>query len=35
MRWFRGHEARGFDPFALGCVVAVAGAVQVWLTLHS
>jgi undecaprenyl-diphosphatase len=33
MRWFRGHEARGFDPFALYCVVAGAGA-AIWLTLH-
>ena len=33
MRWFRGHEARGFDPFAVYCVVAGAGA-AIWLTLH-
>jgi undecaprenyl-diphosphatase len=33
MRWFRSHEARGFDPFALYCVAAGAGALA-WLTLH-
>jgi undecaprenyl-diphosphatase len=33
MRWFRGHEARGFDPFAIYCAVAGAGA-AVWLTVH-
>ncbi|HZL00687.1 MAG TPA: undecaprenyl-diphosphate phosphatase [Caulobacteraceae bacterium] len=26
MRWFRAHEARGFDPFALYCAVAGLGA---------
>ena len=33
MRWFRGHEARGFDPFAIYCAVAGAGA-AIWLTVH-
>ena len=33
MRWFRGHDARGFDPFALYCAVAGAGALT-WLALH-
>ena len=33
MRWFRGHEARGFDPFAIYCALAGAGSLA-WLTLH-
>ncbi len=33
MRWFRSHEKRGFDPFALYCALAGAGALA-WLTLH-
>jgi len=33
MRWFRGHEARGFDPFAIYCAIAGAGA-AIWLTIH-
>jgi undecaprenyl-diphosphatase len=33
MRWFRSHDARGFDPFALYCALAGAGALA-WLTLH-
>jgi undecaprenyl-diphosphatase len=33
MRWFRGHEVKGFDPFAIYCVLAGAGALA-WLTLH-
>jgi undecaprenyl-diphosphatase len=33
MRWFRGHEARGFDPFAIYCATAGAGALA-WLGLH-
>ncbi|HEX4197038.1 MAG TPA: undecaprenyl-diphosphate phosphatase [Caulobacteraceae bacterium] len=32
MRWFRGHEAKAFDPFALYCGLAGAGALA-WLTL--
>jgi hypothetical protein len=32
MRWFRGHEARAFDPFAIYCAIAGAGALA-WLTL--
>jgi undecaprenyl-diphosphatase len=30
MRWFRSHEVRGFDPFAIYCVVAGAAALA-WL----
>lgn len=33
MRWFRSHEARGFDPFAVYCAVAGTGALA-WLTFH-
>jgi undecaprenyl-diphosphatase len=33
MRWFRGHDARGFDPFALYCGLAGAGALA-WFALH-
>jgi len=33
MRWFKGHEVKGFDPFAIYCVLAGAGALA-WLTLH-
>ncbi|HEX4181492.1 MAG TPA: undecaprenyl-diphosphate phosphatase [Caulobacteraceae bacterium] len=33
MRWFRDHEARGFDPFAIYCWVAGAGSVA-WLMLR-
>jgi undecaprenyl-diphosphatase len=32
MRWFRGHEARAFDPFAAYCALAGAGALA-WLML--
>ncbi len=32
MRWFKSHEVRGFDPFALYCALAGAGALA-WLTL--
>lgn len=31
MRWFRGHEVRGFDPFALYCGLAGASALAVLL----
>jgi undecaprenyl-diphosphatase len=33
MRWFKSHEARGFDPFAIYCALAGFGALA-WLTLH-
>ena len=33
MRWFRSHDQRGFDPFAIYCALAGAGALA-WLTLH-
>jgi undecaprenyl-diphosphatase len=33
MRWFKTHETKGFDPFAIYCVLAGAGALA-WLTLH-
>jgi len=33
MRWFRGHETRGFDPFAIYCWIAGAGSIG-WLLLH-
>ena len=33
MRWFKGHDRRGFDPFALYCALAGAGALA-WLTFH-
>ncbi len=33
MRWFKSHEVRGFDPFAIYCVVAGAGSIA-WLMLH-
>jgi undecaprenyl-diphosphatase len=33
MRWFRSHEVRGFDPFAIYSWVAGAGALA-WLILH-
>src|SRR5271154_4294206 len=33
MRWFRSHEARGFDPFAIYCALAGAGALA-WLSFH-
>ena len=33
MRWFRDHEAKAFDPFALYCVVAGLGA-AVYLSAH-
>lgn len=29
MRWFRGHEVKGFDPFAVYCVLAGASALVV------
>ena len=32
MRWFKTHEVRGFDPFALYCALAGAGAFA-WLVL--
>jgi undecaprenyl-diphosphatase len=32
MRWFKAHEVRGFDPFALYCALAGAGAFA-WLVL--
>jgi undecaprenyl-diphosphatase len=32
MRWFKTHEARGFDPFAIYCVLAGACALA-WLLL--
>jgi undecaprenyl-diphosphatase len=32
MRWFKSHEVRGFDPFALYCALVGAGALA-WLTL--
>jgi len=32
MRWFKSHEVRGFDPFALYCALAGAGAFA-WLML--
>lgn len=33
MRWFRAHEVKGFDPFAIYCVLAGAGAL-IWLSTH-
>jgi undecaprenyl-diphosphatase len=33
MRWFKGHEVKGFDPFAIYCVLAGAGALA-WLLTH-
>jgi len=33
MRWFKSHEVRGFDPFALYCWVAGAGSIT-WLLAH-
>jgi undecaprenyl-diphosphatase len=33
MRWFRSHERRGFDPFAIYCAVAGVGALA-FLSLH-
>jgi undecaprenyl-diphosphatase len=33
MRWFRQPEVKGFDPFAIYCVVAGAGSLA-WLMLH-
>jgi undecaprenyl-diphosphatase len=32
MRWFRGHEVKAFDPFAIYCAVAGAGSLA-WLML--
>lgn len=32
MRWFKTHEARGFDPFAIYCALAGAGSLA-WLLL--
>jgi undecaprenyl-diphosphatase len=32
MRWFKSHEVRGFDPFALYCALAGAGSFA-WLML--
>lgn len=32
MRWFKGHEVKGFDPFAAYCIVAGAGSMA-WLLL--
>lgn len=34
MRWFKSHEVRGFDPFALYCALAGASAFA-WLMLAS
>ena len=33
MRWFRTHEAKAFDPFAVYCVLAGFGALA-WLKFH-
>jgi undecaprenyl-diphosphatase len=33
MRWFKSHEVRGFDPFAIYCWIAGAGSIA-WLALH-
>jgi undecaprenyl-diphosphatase len=33
MRWFRSHEVKGFDPFAIYCVVAGLGALA-FLATH-
>jgi undecaprenyl-diphosphatase len=33
MRWFKSHEVRGFDPFALYCWIAGAGSIA-WLLLR-
>ena len=33
MRWFKSHEVRGFDPFAIYCWLAGAGSIA-WLMLH-
>jgi undecaprenyl-diphosphatase len=33
MRWFRSHEVRGFDPFAIYCWLAGAGSIT-WLLIH-
>ncbi|MGH6958714.1 MAG: hypothetical protein ACREEW_18785, partial [Caulobacteraceae bacterium] len=33
MRWFRQPEVKGFDPFALYCALAGAGALA-WLMLR-
>jgi undecaprenyl-diphosphatase len=33
MRWFKSHEVRGFDPFAIYCWLAGAGSIA-WLLLH-
>jgi undecaprenyl-diphosphatase len=33
MRWFKSHEARGFDPFAIYCWLAGAGSIG-WLLMH-
>ena len=33
MRWFKAHEVRGFDPFAIYCWIAGAGSIA-WLMLH-
>ncbi|MGH7025409.1 MAG: undecaprenyl-diphosphate phosphatase [Caulobacteraceae bacterium] len=32
MRWFKAHEVRGFDPFALYCALAGAGSLA-WLLM--
>jgi undecaprenyl-diphosphatase len=32
MRWFKTHEVKGFDPFAIYCVLAGAGALA-WLLI--
>lgn len=32
MRWFKTHEVRGFDPFAIYCLLAGAGALA-WLAM--
>jgi undecaprenyl-diphosphatase len=33
MRWFKSHEVRGFDPFAIYCWIAGAGSIA-WLMLR-
>ena len=33
MRWFKSHEVRGFDPFAIYCWLAGAGSIA-WLMLR-
>ncbi len=33
MRWFKDHEAKAFDPFAIYCVLAGLGSIA-WLLMH-